>query len=239
MKKSILFLLWFAGEHEFTYAQVSELLGIRPVSARGAVMALRDQTYVNVFARDGKTRITITATGRELLKASFLGFKDPLPRRERVWSICLIVAGQSDERPLRTYLKQYGFFSLERGMYVLPYAVGSDFSSHLHRLGAMSRVLVFESKNLLVGDETYILRERFEIKKISNLRLHLERSMNTIGIKPASKQQIKMLIPKLMAYFAHNLSLLDYYFPQEIRLSQTKTQITLIFSQSLPQIYPQ
>src|SRR5258708_7004892 len=81
---------------EFTYDLLYALVPYEHVSIRGAVMSLRDESYLSVYQRQGRTFIALTSIGREALRSIFPGFQSRSGRREHVWTICLFLDSRTD-----------------------------------------------------------------------------------------------------------------------------------------------
>lgn len=257
LKKTVLFSLSLGtnftlaapNSMEFTYELLCALVPYPPVSIRGAVASLRDESYVSVYIRNKQTQIVLSSSGREALRALFPGFSNRVGRLDHAWTVCLFLNAQSKSmpqelRPLREQLLRSGFFSLERGMYVLPKVIPSELIGDLALKKNLNRVLVFETRRLLVGDELQIIRHLFPISRLSLTRQLIGKALDNIGRKgrqknvlhPQTKLAFATLLPKIMDYFSHDLIVPDLYFPQDIQLSVLKQQLFDVSSDILPKL---
>lgn len=253
LKKTVLFSLGTgsnielpsAPRREFTYELLYKLVPYEPVSVRGAVMALRDINALSVYARQGQTRIQLTNVGLEVLRGSFPALKSSGGRRERTWTVCMLRSGTGQSlRLLRAELIDFGFFPLERGVYAIPSIISSDFPERLSRLHMLHRVLIFETKRMVVGDERSIVRSLFDIRAIEKERESIEKALTNLSRKTASKSRLHhetkelftSLIPKLMIFFSKDLNVPDIYFPQEIKLSEVKQSLFQVSAEILPRL---
>lgn len=264
LKKTVLFTLSLGTNievptqppFEFTYELLYALVPFEHVSIRGAVMSLRDESFLSVFVRDGQTRIAITSVGREALKSLFPGLGNAIGRRDRSWTVCLFLDTVRDVhtvkknsqtqsfRPLRDTLLSYGFYALERGMYVLPRVASQELIQELTRMKTLNRVMIFETRRLLVGDERQIISSLFPITKLSSLRQTIMKTLESVEKKgtkadqlhPQTRQSVITLLPKLMDFFTFDLTVPDVYFPQDILLSDTKSLLSRVCAEILPKI---
>lgn len=260
LKKSLIFTLSLGinldssslGSSEFTYEQLYRLIPFAPVSIRGAVSQLKEESIISAYQREGLTRILLTSTGREQLRTEFEGLRVVPGKRETTWTVCLFLDASESKgreakpilRPVRARLLEAGFLSLERGMYVYPGVCPASLVTQLSHLHALHRVLVFETKRLVVGDERAIVRSLFDIKQISKASELLSKSLSSMAgqltrkekLHPQTREAFILLLPKLMEFFSKNVSIPDNYFPQEIRLSEIKQLLSQVSAGILPKI---
>lgn len=250
LKRSLIFVLGL--EEEFNYEQLYQLLDFAPVSVRGAVAGLKDESLVSVYMREGVTRISLTSVGREQLKAEFGGLRAAGSKRDATWTVCLFLDsaqstgrdGKPILRPVRNKLLESGFFALERGMYVFPGICPPSLVSDLSRLHALHRVLVFESKRLVVGDERAIVRQLFDIKQLGKQSEVLTKTLTGLSkrlarkekLHPQTRESFISLLPWLMEFFAQEIIVPDIYFPQEIKLSDIKQLLFQVSAEILPKL---
>lgn len=253
LKKSVLFCLGIgsnlelpsAPRYEFGYDLLYQLVPYAPVSVRGAVMGLKDEAAVSVYQRQGQTRIQLTSVGSELLKALFPALKHGGSRKDRPWTVCVFVGeSKTSFRPVRDELLRHGFFPLERGVYVFPSSAPEELLNSLSRLHMLHRVLVFETRRLVVGDERAIVRSLFDIRSIEKEGAGIERALTGIrkhiSLKDKLHHETRLayinLIPKAMKFFARELIVPDLYFPQEVRLSDIKQVLFQVSAEILPKL---
>lgn len=265
LKKSILFTLTLGANidassaqgYEFSYDLLYALVPYEPVSIRGAVMSLRDESLVAVYQRDKQTRISLTSIGRETVRSLFPGFKNQAGRRDHTWTVCLFLDVDRSTpiskkntkpvhvfRPIREALLGHGFYALERGMYVLPRTVSPSFAQELAKQKTLNRVLVFETRRMVVGDERQVIRSLFDIGKLSFTRQGIIKTLESLekkagersALHPQSRASFISLVPKLMDFFAQDISIPDIYFPQDIKLSDTKELLSRVSAEILPKL---
>lgn len=252
LKKSVLFCLGLGTNleipsslrFEFTYELLYQLVGFEPVSIRGAVMSLKEESAVSVYQRDGQTRIQLTSVGVELLKALFPALKHTSLRKERSWTICIFKEGQSNFRPLRAELEHQGFYCVQRGMFVFPGAASLDLTHSINRLHMLHKVLIFESRRLVVGDEADLVRSLFDIKVIGKMGAVISKSLTGISLKAGAQTKLHSqtrgafisLVPELMLFLAQDLNVPEIYFPQEVKLAVIKQLLFQVSAEILPKL---
>ncbi len=245
LRKTVIFCLGLSPETEFTYELLYKLVPFAPVSVRGAVMGLKGEAAVSVYQRRGQTRIQLTSVGAELLRASFPALKPSSGKKDRVWTVCVFTgeAGTSF-RSARTELLRQGFFSLERGVYCLPNSAPADLTNRLSHLHLLHRVLMFETRRMVVGDESAIVRSLFDMRQLGKEAEALEKTLTSINRKviqksklhPQTRELFLNLIPQLMTFFARDLTIPDIYFPQDVRLSDIKPLLSQVCAEILPKL---
>lgn len=260
LKKSLIFVLGLGSSwdtqsgsaSEFTYEQLYKLVPFESVSVRGAVMQLKSEALVNVYQREGLTRISLTSVGREQLRAEFKGLRPSAGKREASWTVCLFLDASESKgreskpllRPVRSILLDSGFLALERGMYVIPGPTPVNLVSQLSNLHALHRVLIFETRKLVVGDERAIIRSMIDVKFLGKRSDLFLKSLSSLQKQVSRKQKLHpqttesfiSLIPKLMEFFADDVTVPELYFPQEIRLSDIKSLLFQVSAEILPKI---
>jgi hypothetical protein len=222
---------------EFTYEQLYTLLPYADVSVRGAILGLKEERLVSSYQRAGMTRMSLTAQGRETLRLLFPAFRPTDTRRELNWTFCLFLPSTSEARSYdekirttRSLLLSAGFFHIDKGIYVYPKSVPEQLRIQLAKLQVLSDILVVESRRFIIGDERQVLREVYDVESYSKKGKSVLETLDTIGgrlaenkrVHPQTRQSFVLLLPKLMELFVEDLSLLERYFPQDIRLSYIK-----------------
>lgn len=124
-----------------------------PVSVRGAIRGLIKSGEVARIVRDGDPRFRLTAVGRDRLLAWW-------PKRDKAWDktwrmvvLDRGVLNQAYLRKLKGLLGEFGFVSLEVGVFVSPTAKSQELRPRLMDLNLARAVIMVETKRFVVGDD--------------------------------------------------------------------------------------
>lgn len=193
---------------------------------RSLLRHLVKNDYITVNTIRRRKYLCLTSFGRECVERLFPGLSPQQRFWQGQWQLIVLTGANeaaAKARSLRQLLRQEGAFLLERGVYMCPAPLNSEFKNRLTN-DYRGQLLIWETEKCLFGDERLIIFRKSGLLEVLNLYSGISNDLSRLtDLRKSEKysidQYMSLLISTFTCFFdilSQDSGLIRFYFKNEL-----------------------